>query len=188
MGIGILQASWYKWKSACYKPHGSNGNQSLVAQMGIGMLQASWFKWESKPRCSNGNLHSASLIVVTITVCVAGHSGAVFQSAEFHHTELHPQTAAADRHLLPVQQGFFQGRWSTVLNGWTVQALGQVGGVLCWMVGLYRLWAKVCFGLCFLFCPSLINCKRFLWTLSPNSHKHIKVWKDNYDDKTHLNV
>ena len=131
MGIGILQASWYKWKSACYKPHGSNGNQSLVAQMGIGMLQASWFKWESKPRCSNGNLHSASLIVVTITVCVAGHSGAVFQSAEFHHTELHPQTAAADRHLLPVQQGFFQGRWSTVLNGWTVQALGQVGGVLC---------------------------------------------------------
>ena len=133
MGIDMLQASLFEWEStcykplgikasfkwelACYKPHGSNGNQSLIAQMGIGMLQALWFKWESKPHCSNENWHSASLIVVTITVCVAGHPGAVFQSAEFLYTELHPQTAAADWHLLPVQQGFFQGRWCTGLNG-----------------------------------------------------------------------
>ena len=40
MGIGMLEASWFKWESACYKPHGSNGNQSLMVQMAVGMLQA----------------------------------------------------------------------------------------------------------------------------------------------------
>ena len=70
-----IKASWFKWQLACYKPYGSNGNQSLIAQMGIGTVLAS---------------------LLSLLLCVAGHSGAIFQSAEFHYTELHPQTAAAD--------------------------------------------------------------------------------------------
>ena len=41
MGISMLQASWFKWELACYKPYSSNGNQSLIAQMGIGTVLAS---------------------------------------------------------------------------------------------------------------------------------------------------
>ena len=43
-------------------------------------------------------------------VCVPGHPGAVFKGFELHHTELYPETATADWHLLPMQQGFLQGK------------------------------------------------------------------------------
>ena len=183
MGINMLQAS---------------GNQSLI-QMGIGMLQASWFKWESKPHCSNGNWHVTSLMVqMGIKASLLKWELACYKlygsngnQSLIAQMKIGTVLASLSSLLLCVLQGILEP-FSKVLS-FSIQnctlklqqlidicslcnrAFSRVGGVLGWMVVLYRLWAKVCFGLGFLFCQSLINCKRFMWTLSPNNHKHLNV-------------